>query len=315
MASIPAAASASLSPISSVVSDFTFTTSRAPVRGRGRSRSRSPRLRRAPSGRRRRPTERRLELEQVAVEMTEHAALDAPLRPSRSSSQSGRSPDDRGTLRADRRRRDGEVPAELRVAEAVCAAPGTPRRSVARISARCRARTSARTARQGAADLHQARHVHCGDDLGARLDDASILSSRIALDVSAFLTANVPPNPQHSSDRGSSASSRPRRPEELGRGVADTQRREASDRSGGTSRAAESDAPTSATPRRSTSNSVSSRTRGASSDPRSSSASPAARRARGRSRAPSPRTKPTVRRRPRRRRRHRRSGGRARRRR
>ena len=31
---------------------------------------------------------------------------------------------------------------------------------------------------------------------------ASILSSRIALDVSAFFTANVPPNPQHSSASG-----------------------------------------------------------------------------------------------------------------
>ena len=46
-------ASASLSPSSSVVRDFTFTTSRAPVRRRGRRRARSPRRRRAPSARHR----------------------------------------------------------------------------------------------------------------------------------------------------------------------------------------------------------------------------------------------------------------------
>ncbi len=37
-----------------------------------------------------------------------------------------------------------------------------------------------------------------------------ILSPSIAIDVSAFLTANVPPNPQHSSARGSSTRSIPR---------------------------------------------------------------------------------------------------------
>ena len=39
---------------------------------------------------------------------------------------------------------------------------------------------------------------------------ALTLSARMAADVSAFLTANVPPNPQHSSASGSSTSSMPR---------------------------------------------------------------------------------------------------------
>ena len=37
-----------------------------------------------------------------------------------------------------------------------------------------------------------------------------ILSASIAVDTSAFFTANVPPNPQHSSASGSSTSSSPR---------------------------------------------------------------------------------------------------------
>ena len=51
---------------------------------------------------------------------------------------------------------------------------------------------------QQAADVHQARRVGGGQDLGAASRaTSSTLSSPIATDVSAFLTANVPPNPQH----------------------------------------------------------------------------------------------------------------------
>ena len=61
-----------------------------------------------------------------------------------------------------------------------------------------------------AADVQQTRGVPGGADLGAGRDTAWILSLSIAAEVSAFLTENVPPKPQHSPLSGSSTSSIPR---------------------------------------------------------------------------------------------------------
>ena len=82
IACTPPAASASLSPISSVVSDLTFTTSVTPC-ARAISRTMRVRLRRVA-----RPVhlaagrgDRLLELDQVLVEMGEHVGLDRAARP------------------------------------------------------------------------------------------------------------------------------------------------------------------------------------------------------------------------------------------
>ena len=92
---------------------------------------------------------------------------------------------------------------------------------------------------QAAAEVHQARVVCGGDDLGAALLDRSSLSSIIAVETSAFLTANVPPNPQHwsASASGDQLDAADRAEQPL-RPVADAAARAASGRSGGSRRGA-----------------------------------------------------------------------------
>ncbi len=63
--------------------------------------------------------------------------------------------------------------------------------------------TPARSAGQPAADVHQARAVAAVHTSAPRVEDVRILSASMAVDTSAFLTAKVPPNPQHTSASGS----------------------------------------------------------------------------------------------------------------
>ena len=146
--------------------------------------------------------DRLLELEEVVVEVAEHSLLEraaglAQLLPVRPLG------DDRRALAADRVRGVARCCGAAAVARAPRARRGGEARrftpSAARISARWAVRTPAPHPRERAADVHQARVVGRGADLGARCRGCSrTLSPRIAVDVSAFLTANVPPNPQHS---------------------------------------------------------------------------------------------------------------------
>ena len=48
---------------------------------------------------------------------------------------------------------------------------------------------------EAAADVHEAGVVPCGADFGLGVENALSLSPNIAAEVSAFFTANVPPNP------------------------------------------------------------------------------------------------------------------------
>ena len=184
----------------------------------------------------------RLELEQVLVEAA-RARRSLIARPaSRSSSQSGSSATTRGALRADRRRRVAEVRRSWVVRERRARARLRERRhrgsglaSPARISARCTVRTPAAAAPRPPPmcirhELSPA--VHTSAPVVA---DAASLSASIAAEVSAFLTANVPPKPQHSSASGSSTSSMPaHRPQQPQRRVADARASAGSGRSGGT---------------------------------------------------------------------------------
>ena len=81
---------------------------------------------------------------------------------------------------------------------------------VARISARCTVRTPVRDPAQSAADVHQARRVARAAHLGPVLRTLPILSASMAVEVSEFFRANVPPNPQQVSAAGSSTSVIPR---------------------------------------------------------------------------------------------------------
>jgi hypothetical protein len=58
--------------------------------------------------------------------------------------------------------------------------------------------------------VHEARRVAGGADLAPVSSTWRILSASIAVEVSAFFIANVPPKPQHWSASGSSTSSSPR---------------------------------------------------------------------------------------------------------
>ena len=62
---------------------------------------------------------------------------------------------------------------------------------------------------QAAADVHEARRVARGEHLGPVTTHAATLSASMAVEVSAFFRANVPPKPQHSSARSSSTRSIP----------------------------------------------------------------------------------------------------------
>ena len=226
-----------MSSISWVAIDLTLTTSVAPcVAGdRGDDRVRL--------GRVARPVDRaagrghgRLELLEEGRQVAHDLVLD------RGAGQPKRLPvgtlgDGRGPLRADRRGRPSEVRAKLVVRQrrprrlgerrrarndgsgrsarpvaGVGADP--PARSLAspveaRISARCMTRTGDR--RRDSSPPMCIRH-----DVSPAVrtsapepSTSSTLSRPIATDVSAFLTAKVPPNPQHASDRGRSTRVRP----------------------------------------------------------------------------------------------------------
>ena len=189
--------------------DLTLTTSRAPWRGaRCRRRSRSPRPRRAPSA----PSpparlHRRLELLEVGSGSwrSVRALIAAPA--SRSASQS-RQLGDHGPRRgADRRRGLGAGCARsCGVRSASRAAAGKGRRSGPHARAsRPGSRPGAPCARRpaaGAARRRCASGTICRPRCRPRRRveaRARILSASIAIEVSAFLTANVPPKPQHSS--------------------------------------------------------------------------------------------------------------------
>ena len=166
IACTPPAASPAFSSISSVVSDLTLTTSVTPC-CRAMSRTIAVRL-----GGVARPVhdaagrdDGLLELHEVVVEVAHHIGLDrasgvAQLLPV------GHLGDDARSLLADRGRRVAQVAAQLRVAERRAGRLGEARHE-ARISARCIVRIPALAAREAAADLHQARAVDGGADLGA----------------------------------------------------------------------------------------------------------------------------------------------------
>ena len=241
---MPAAASASLSPISSVVSDFTFTTSSRAVRARdvGDDRVRLGRVARPVhvAARRLRPPPRTAS--EVLVEAREHVGLDRAARLAELLPV--------GQL-ARRRARASRGSCRSRC--------GGSRRSCAFASSSRAAsgKRSRHRRREDLGEVHRAaraaprrerpppicsRHELStrGADLGAASPRSRAhLSASIALDVSAFLTANVPPKPQHSSARASSTSSRPRT---CARAAAAARRRRASraasGRSGGRRRGA-----------------------------------------------------------------------------
>ena len=89
------------------------------------------------------------------------------------------------------------------------------------------------------------------------------LSESIAIDVSAFLTANVPPKPQHSSAAGRSTRSIPRTASSRRRGRSPMRSSRSEWQVGCRVTRCGNEAPTSVTPMRSTSSSVSSNTRSA----------------------------------------------------
>src|SRR5204863_10206609 len=122
--------------------------------------------------------------------------------------------DDGASLGTDRLRRVPQVRAQLRVLELAPSRCGKAfgRRShvAARISARCAVRT--REPRLERPPPICSRHEpSTAVQNSAPLCSILVhLSASIALDVSAFLTAKVPPKPQHSVESCSSTSSRPR---------------------------------------------------------------------------------------------------------
>ena len=72
----------------------------------------------------------------------------------------------------------------------------------------CSGRSGA-SARPGAADVHETGVVGAAQHLRPRRQRVGTLSAPMAAETSGFLTAKVPPKPQHSSAPGSSRSSRP----------------------------------------------------------------------------------------------------------
>ena len=141
---------------------------------------------------------RRLELHEVLVEVREHVLLD------RAACFAQRLPvghlcDDAGALGADRVRRLAQVRAQLRVLQLGARRLREARHADARISARCTARAGA-PRRERPPPIWSRHEPSTAVQTAARVSAiASHLSASIALDVSAFLIANVPPKPQHSS--------------------------------------------------------------------------------------------------------------------
>ena len=213
----PAASSASLSPISSVASDLTLIDLvGAWSRARARRRSRWPRRRRAPSARCRRPRSPTPRAARAARRRWRSARslIAAPGVAQRL--PVGHLGDDPRALGADRRRR----------LAAGCGAAG--RRPASRALPRGKpsltrparywrgSRPGASRARRRAA---RERRRRCASGTSCRRPcrprracraRARSLSESIAIDVSAFLIANVPPKPQHSSPSRSSTRSIPR---------------------------------------------------------------------------------------------------------
>ena len=202
---IPASASAAFSSISSVVSDFTFTTSSTPC---ARATSGDDRVR---LGRVARPVHRDRPpprppprtARRYSSRSREHVRLDRAARLAQLLPV-GQLGDD--AARAWR----GSCPSRCAGWRAAAGSRSSRRAALgkARPELHCRRqdlrevhRAHARPAtREPAADLQQARAVERGADLRAASPRSrSHLSASIARDVSAFLIANVPPKPQHSS--------------------------------------------------------------------------------------------------------------------
>ena len=151
----------------------------------------------------------------------------------------------------------------VRASRPAVLARSTPSPVEARISARCMTRTGDRAA---TAARRCASGTTCRPRSGPRRPrpaTSSTLSMPIATDVSAFLTANVPPNPQHASDRGRSTRVRPSTAASSRRGRSPTPSSRIEWQVGWSATACGKRAPTSVTPRTSTRNSLSSWTRGA----------------------------------------------------
>ena len=58
-------------------------------------------------------------------------------------------------------------------------------------------------------EVHEAGHVHAGDDLGSRLLVVGEAIAPMSEEMASSFTAKVPPKPQHSSERDSGTSSIP----------------------------------------------------------------------------------------------------------
>ena len=161
----------------------------------------------------------RLELLEVVVQMPEGAALDrlageAQLLPV------GQLGDHLPALGADRVGGDAQVLAQLEVAELAARGLGERHDRLAHAghaappAASTSARWSVRTReafRESTPPMCMRHERSPATSTSAPLaSTADALSSPIAAEVSEFLTANVPPKPQHSSARGRSTSSSPR---------------------------------------------------------------------------------------------------------
>ena len=124
----------------------------------------------------------------------------------RSASHSGSSPTTAGALGADRPRRAAQVRAQLRrrasASRAACG-NGSGRRhgrlGHARASPRGAAAHAGCAARASPPPMCIRHELSHGADLRPCRLDARSLSASMAAETSAFLTANVPPKPQHSS--------------------------------------------------------------------------------------------------------------------
>ena len=177
IALMPCAASASLSPISSVAIDLTLITSRAPCAagddGHDRVRLGARRAPSAPTPPARVTAASRRSSCSGSVAIA-RALIAAPA--SRSASQSGSSPTALRALGADRRRRLAEVAAQLGVLQRLARRGREALHScAARISARCIVRTPGALAPQRAADVHQARVVGRRADLRAGVEHVAQL--------------------------------------------------------------------------------------------------------------------------------------------
>src|SRR5581483_7362947 len=193
------------------------------------------------------------------VEAREHLLLDllpglAQLLPV------GQLGDDARPLVADRLGRVAQVRPQLRIRQLD---PGRLREARrrhrdARISATCSVRTL--EPRRESPPPICSRHEPSSAVQTAAPDasTASHLSASIALDVSAFLIANVPPKPQHSRAWSSSTSSRPRTLRSRRSGASPTRVTRSEWHVGWYATRARNEAPTSSTPSCSTSSSDSS---------------------------------------------------------